>query len=274
VTGLLWQPGGESNRSDAMSTTRSQEALVGEQFGSRASAYLTSVVHATGADLAQLAAIAQARPAAHALDLGCGGGHATFAVAPHVREVVAYDLVPEMLEVVARAARERGLANVTTREGVAERLPFPDASFDLVMSRYSAHHWGDFSAGLAEAARVLAPGGVAAFVDSVSPGTPARDTYLQAIELLRDPSHVRSYTRAEWEQGLARAGLAVTETRRHRVRLVFATWVERMATPQVQVDAIRAVQVATADSVTRYFETEPDGSFTIDVAAFECVKLA
>jgi SAM-dependent methyltransferase len=252
-----------------MSTTRSHEALVGDQFGARAGAYLTSVVHATGDDLARLAEIARERPQARVLDLGCGGGHVVFAVAPHVREIVAYDLSPEMLDVVARAARERGLANVKTQHGMAERLPFADASFDTVMSRYSAHHWRDFQAGLVEAARVLKPGGVAAFVDSVSPGTPLPDTFLQAIELLRDPSHVRSYARAEWEAALARAGLAVTATRRHRVRLVFKTWVERMATPTVQVDAIRALQGAMSEEVRRHFETEPDGSFTIDVAAFE-----
>jgi hypothetical protein len=100
------------------------------------------------------------------------------------------------------------------------------------------------------------------------------DTFMQAIEILRDPSHVRSYARAEWEEGVARAGLAVTQTRRHRVRLVFKTWVERMATPQVQVDAIRALQAALSDSVTRHFEMEQDGSFTIDVAAFEAAKAA
>ncbi len=257
-----------------MTTTRSHEALVGDQFGARAGAYLTSVVHAAGGDLERLAALARERPGARVLDLGCGGGHVTFAVAPHVREVVAYDLSPEMLEVVAGAARERALANVTTRQGVAERLPFADASFEVVMSRYSAHHWRDFSAGLAEASRVLAPGGVAAFVDSVSPGSPLLDTFMQAIEILRDPSHVRSYARAEWEEGLARAGLAVTATRRHRVRLVFKSWVERMATPQVQVDAIRALQAALSESVTRHFEMEQDGSFTIDVAAFEAAKAA
>jgi SAM-dependent methyltransferase len=257
-----------------MSTSRSHEALVGNQFGARASAYLTSVVHATGADLARLAEIARERPDARVLDLGCGGGHVTFAVAPHVREVVACDLSPEMLDVVQRAARERGLANVMTRQGMAEHLPFADASFDMVMSRYSAHHWRDASAGLAEAARVLKPGGVAAFVDSVSPGTPLLDTYLQAIELLRDPSHVRSYARAEWEAALARAGLAVTATQRHRVRLVFKTWVERMATPTVQVDAIRALQAAMSESVRRHFETEPDGSFTLDMAMFNCAKAA
>ncbi len=257
-----------------MATTRSHESLVGEQFGARASAYLTSAVHATGADLARLAQIARERPTARVLDLGCGGGHVAFAVAPHVRAVVAYDLAAEMLDVVARAARERGLVNVTTQQGVAERLPFAAASFDMVMSRYSAHHWRDLAAGLAEAARVLKPGGVAAFVDSVSPGLPLLDTFMQAIEILRDPSHVRSYSGAEWEAGLARAGFAATATRRHRVRLVFKTWVERMATPRVQVEAIRALQGAMSESVTRWFEIEPDGSFTIDVAAFECTKAA
>src|SRR5215475_13265034 len=146
-----------------MTTTRSHEALVGDQFGARASAYLTSVVHATGADLARLAALARERPDARVLDLGCGGGHVTFAVAPHAREVVAYDLSPEMLDVVARAAKERGLGNVTTQQGVVERLPFPDASFDVVLSRFSAHHWHGFDAALREAARVLKPGGVAGF---------------------------------------------------------------------------------------------------------------
>jgi ubiquinone/menaquinone biosynthesis C-methylase UbiE len=250
------------------------EALVNTQFGSQAGAYLTSAVHAQGPDLEALSALVAGKTEARVLDLGCGGGHVTFAVAPHVREVVACDLSAEMLDVVARAARERGFANVTTQQGVAEHLPFADASFDLVMSRYSAHHWRDFSAGLGEAARVLAPGGLVVFVDSVSPGPPLHDTFMQAIELLRDPSHVRSYTRAEWEEGLARAGLVVTETRRHRVRLVFKTWVERMATPKVQVEAIRGLQRAMSESVTRWFETEPDGSFTIDVAAFEAAKVA
>lgn len=257
-----------------MSQKQSHEAVVGGQFGSRAEAYLQSAVHAQGADLEALAALARSRPEARVLDLGCGGGHVSFNVAPHVREVVAYDLSPEMLTVVARAARERGLVNLTTRHGVVENLPFDDAGFDLVFSRFSAHHWRDFAAGLREAARVLKPGGIAAFVDSVSPGTPLLDTYFQAIELLRDCSHVRNYSRAEWEAAIARAGLVPGAASQHRVRLGFASWVERMRTPKVQVDAIRALQAAVSPSVTRYFATEPDGSFCIDVALFEASKPA
>lgn len=256
-----------------MTKNRSHETLVGSQFGSRADAYLTSQVHAQGADLAALVDIAKGHTDARVLDMGCGGGHVTFNVAPHVGEVVAYDLSSEMLAVVEAAARDRSLANVTTRQGAVESLPFEDASFDMVVSRYSAHHWRDFAAGLREAARVLKPGGTAGFVDAVSPGTPLLDTFFQAIEMLRDPSHVRDYSRAEWEDALVRAGLPCRSTRQFRVRLEFTSWIERMATPTVQVDAIRALQKAVSSDVTAYFDTAADGSFSIDVSFFEARKL-
>jgi ubiquinone/menaquinone biosynthesis C-methylase UbiE len=77
-----------------------------------------------------------------------------------------------MLAVVARAAKERGLDNVTTQQGAVESLPFEDGSFDVVLSRFSAHHWRDFDAGLREAARVVKAGGMVAMVDTVSSGIP------------------------------------------------------------------------------------------------------
>jgi SAM-dependent methyltransferase len=250
------------------------EALVDAQFGSRAGAYLTSAVHAQGADLEALAALVRGRPEAHVLDLGCGAGHVSFAVAPHARSVVACDLSPEMLDVVAGASESRGFGNVLTKQAVAERLPFADAEFDCVLSRYSAHHWRDFDGGLREAARVLKPGGIAGIVDSVSPGSALLDTWLQAVELLRDPSHVRSRSRSEWEDAIVRAGLVPGTVRAFRIRLEFAVWIERMRTPPVRADAIRALQALASDSVTRHFAIDPDGSFSIDVALFEASKPA
>ncbi len=248
------------------------EALVNAQFGSRAAAYLTSAVHAQGADLEALAALVLGRPEAHVLDLGCGAGHVSFAVAPHVRSVVACDLSPEMLDVVARAATARDCTNLTTKQGIAERLPFADATFDYVLSRYSAHHWGDFAAGLREVARVLRPGGAVGIVDSVSIGAAVLDTWLQAIELLRDPSHVRSRSRAEWDSAIVGAGLLPGRVLPFRVHLEFAVWIERMRTPPVRADAIRALQAVASDSVKRRLEIEEDGSFCIDVALFEATK--
>jgi SAM-dependent methyltransferase len=251
---------------------RSHEALVGGQFGARAEAYLTSAVHSQSPDLDALVALMQNRRDASVLDLGCGGGHVTFNVAPLVRDIVAYDLSPEMLDVVARTARERGLGNVTTRQGTVEKLPFADESFDVVLSRFSAHHWGDLDAALREATRVAKPGGMIAIADTTTPGVPLLDTYFQAIELLRDPSHVRNGTRAEWEAAIARAGLLPGSVTAFRMRLDFKSWVERMNTPKLQVDAIRALQSAVSSLATRYFDTEADGSFCIDVALFEATK--
>src|SRR5262249_45432867 len=138
-----------------MSQSRTHESLVDQQFGSRAAAYLSSAVHAKGPDLDALAAVVDGAAKTRVLDLGCGAGHVSFRVAPRAGEVVAYDLSAEMLGVVARAAADRGIVNIATKQGVAEQLPFPDASFDCVLSRYSAHHWRDFEAALRKVARML-----------------------------------------------------------------------------------------------------------------------
>jgi SAM-dependent methyltransferase len=253
-------------------TDKSHEALVAMQFGTRADAYLTSAVHSQGPDLDALAALVAGQSQARVLDLGSGGGHVSFAVAPRVREVVAYDLSAEMLAVVGRAARERGLAHLVTRQGVAEQLPFADASFDFVFSRYSAHHWQDLDRGIAEAARVLKPGGTAAFVDVIAPASALLDTFLQAVELLRDPSHVRDYSRAQWLAAIGSAGLVAGTASEHRLRLDIGSWFERMRTPPLQADAIRALQAAMSDSVRRHFAIESDGSFTIDVVTLVSAK--
>jgi SAM-dependent methyltransferase len=152
-----------------------------------------------------------------------------------------------------------------TQQGVAEKLPFDDASFDFVFSRYSAHHWRDLDLGLRESARVLKPGGTAAFIDTVAPALPLLDTFLQTVEMLRDPSHVRDYSRAEWLAAIGRAGLRAGRASEHRVRLDFRSWIERMRTPVVQADAIRALAAAMTESVRQHFAIESDGSFTIDV---------
>jgi hypothetical protein len=95
---------------------------------------------------------------------------------------------------------------------------------------------------------------------------------VQSLELLRDHSHVRDYSRAEWESALARAGLLPGAVTSYVIRLDFASWVERMRTPKVQVDAIRALQRSASESVTRYFDIDADGSFNLDIAMFEARK--
>ena len=251
--------------------TRSHDAIIDNQFGPRAAAYVQSTVHASGEDLDLLEAIIAQHAPKRALDLGSGGGHVAYRLARHAAAVVASDLSPGMLKAVATTAQERGLLNIETRVAAAERLPFDDATFDCLACRFSAHHWHDFEAGLREARRVSAPGSTVVFIDAVSPGPAALDTHLQTVELLRDPSHVRDYTAAEWSAALTRAGFIVQATRTWRLRMEYATWVQRMQTPEVNQRAIRALQQVTSGDVSAHFAIEPDGSFLLDTLLIECV---
>lgn len=244
-----------------------QHELAAAQFGATASAYLTSAVHAQGADLEQLKqALAHLKPVAHSrvLDLGCGAGHASFAAATMANEVVAYDLSPQMLEVVADAASARGLTNIRTQQGAAEMLPFAEASFCAVVSRMSAHHWHDVPAALREVRRVLKPGGKVVLIDIAGNEAPLCDTWLQSIELLRDPSHIRDYTPAEWRAMFEAAGFDVTLAPRWHIALDFDSWVARMRTPEVACAAIRHLWSKAPDEVRERLRVQADGSFTLD----------
>lgn len=103
------------------------------------------------------------------------------------------------------------------------------------------------------------------------PADPLFDTHLQAVELLRDTSHVRDYSVAEWIAALAAAGFDLQAARTFRVRMDFAVWTARMRTPEANVRAIRALQTAAASDTRAHFAIEPDGSFMMDMAMLETV---
>lgn len=257
---------------DNAMTTRSHHDNVEKQFGSQASAYLTSAVHASGRDLQRLAERLADFPLAHVLDMGCGAGHASFAAAGQVTKVTAYDLSSQMLDVVAQAAKDKGFTNIATQQGYAESLPFTDASFDVVISRYSAHHWHDVGQALREVKRVLKPGGVMIIMDVMSPGHPVRDVWLQTVEALRDTSHVRNYSSGEWLAMASEAGLVINHLLTDRLPLEFSSWVARMRTPAPLTEAIRLYQESASAEVKAYFALQQDGSFTSDTVMFEAHK--
>ena len=249
--------------------TRAHDAHVDGQFGPQAQAYVQSPVHAGGAALDALSEIAaRVRPAV-ALDLGCGGGHVAYRLSPHAGRVVACDLSADMLAAVAATATARDLQNIDTERAAAEALPFEAASFDLLACRFSAHHWRDFEAGLREARRVLRPGAPAVFIDGCSPGDPLLDTHLQAVEVLRDTSHVRDYSAGEWTAALARCGFVAETVSTWRLRMDFDSWTARMRTPPHMAAAIRALQASVSAEVRAAFEIEADGSFQLDVLMIE-----
>jgi SAM-dependent methyltransferase len=120
--------------------------------------------------VAAYAAAAELLPQGRMLDLGCGTGHSFRLLAP--RETVGVDVAPEAL-----AGQQRETVVADMRE-----LPFPDASFASVLSVQSLEHVPDPERAVAEARRVLEPGGTAIFV------TPNRLTFGPPDEIV-DPYH-------------------------------------------------------------------------------------
>jgi SAM-dependent methyltransferase len=170
---------------------------------------------------------------------------------------------------VRREAAVRGFDNIRTVQGVAEALPFPDAHFELALSRYSAHHWHDVPAALREVRRVLKEGARMLLIDTSGGETPLLDTHLQTIELLRDPSHIRNYSAAEWMAMFREAGFEPSLRQRWPLTLEFSGWIERMRTPPNKVAAIHAVWAAAPDEVCQFYAVQPDGSFTMQKLLLE-----
>lgn len=250
-----------------------QQPLTAHLFGSNAAQYLTSTVHSSGADLDKLTDAVAASGAKRVLDLGCGAGHASYALARGgAKEIVAYDLAPAMLAVVATESRSRGHAQIQTAQGPAESLPFPDAGFDLVVSRYSAHHWLDMRRGIHEAERVLKPGGMLIVIDVLSPENPLLDTVLQTVEILRDLSHVRNYRESEWRGVLTGEGFSAPISHRWKLPMEFAGWVARIGTSAARIEALKTVFDELPGEALDYFSVGANRSFAIDAGWLEARK--
>ncbi|MFY9928138.1 MAG: class I SAM-dependent methyltransferase [Streptosporangiaceae bacterium] len=143
-------------------------------FDQRAAGYGEGWLGRLHRDMADRAA-ALAREAAGSprsiLDVGCGPGYLLLHLAadfPQAERLTGLDAAPAMIK-KANAATPPGDGRLAFTVGVAERLPYPDHSFDLVVSTTSFDHWADQQAGLRECARVLTPGGHLVLADLFSP---------------------------------------------------------------------------------------------------------
>jgi ubiquinone/menaquinone biosynthesis C-methylase UbiE len=140
------------------------------------------------------------------LDVACGPGVVTAAIAPGAASVVAFDATEQMLEKARARCAKAGLRNVQFKRGDAESLPFDEAQFDGLVTRLAVHHFANPQRAFDEMLRVLRPGGTAVIVDVVSSEDADESNLQNAIEQLRDPSHVRMLPASELDACLARAG--------------------------------------------------------------------
>ena len=247
--------------------TDDAKSLSRPQFGANAANYATSPVHAKGASLDRMVEVTAPQAHWRGLDIATAAGHTAFAFAPHVAEMVATDLTPEMVELCASRAAELGYQNVTVQQADAEALPFDDAAFNLVSCRIAPHHFpnpGDF---ISEVERVLKPNGVFVMDDNVVPANSGVADVYNSWEKTRDPSHVRALSIAEWVDLCAHARLAVMLSEDAPKQMSFSNWVENMSVPmELRPGLLRDLLDANAD-VAAFLQpsgtTQSDASFVL-----------
>jgi ArsR family transcriptional regulator len=98
-------------------------------------------------------------PAVDVADLGCGEGYLTLEAARWARRVVAVDRSKDVLARGKALAERRKLRNITWKRGDLEKLPIADASMDIALLSQALHHADHPDRALAEAHRILRPGG-------------------------------------------------------------------------------------------------------------------
>jgi ubiquinone/menaquinone biosynthesis C-methylase UbiE len=144
-----------------------------------------------------------------ALDAGAGTGALAFALAPLVGEVVAVELVPELIE----RGRAAAPANVTFVEGDIAKLDFPLSSFDLAGTLRTLHHVPRPELVVAELTRVTRRGGTVLVVDQIAPNDPLAALELNRFERARDPSHTRALADVDLRQLFEANGLVLVKAK-------------------------------------------------------------
>lgn len=224
-----------------------------DSFGPAAGQYALSTAHADPVSLARMCALTGASRDRLALDLACGGGHSTWALAQAGCRVVALDGTPEMLATCGAEGKKRGLAFHRTL-GDAHRLPLRTGTFDIVVCRIAAHHFSNPLAALREISRVMHRKSRFYLYDLSSPDSEPMGRWLDTVETLRDPSHVCCWSTRAWEGLALGAGLRIVHSARYRRQYDMPSWLERMKVPEkVQAeirDRIRAVPPSWHDDLS------------------------
>lgn len=183
----------------------------------------------------------------HLIDIACGPGVVTAALAPGASSIIAFDATEQMLETAKARCAKAGVSNAEFRSGNAENLPFADAQFDGAVTRAALHHFADPQRAFNEMFRVLRPGGVAVILDVISSEDTTESRLHNAIERLRDPSHVRMLSASELDAATRRAGFRDPEAATWDMDRELEEWLAIVSDPD-RVEPIRTIIRALAEA--------------------------
>ncbi|HVT92676.1 MAG TPA: class I SAM-dependent methyltransferase [Bryobacteraceae bacterium] len=208
-----------------------------DQFTRQAKPFSDAPAHSAEDTLRIFLEAAEVNRDDEALDVACGPGIISCALAGVARRVTGIDLVPAMIEQARDRQRAKGLANIEWRTGDAAHLPFADNSFSLVATRYSFHHLMEPERVLREMARVCRSGGRIVVAD-VTPEASKAAAY-DEIEKLRDPSHTHALPLEELAALGAGVGFAPGITVCFRLESAMEALLAASFPPEGNADRIR-----------------------------------
>ncbi len=246
------------------------KALIRSAFTEQAVTYSTNASIADPRRVARLVQAVDPAPAARVLEVAAGPGFVALGFAERCAEVIGIDLTPALIARAEQARRERGLANVRFQEADAERIPFGEGEFDVVVCRLAFHHFPNPGLVLREMARVCRPGATVAVEDLVASEHPERAAYQNAFEKLRDPSHARALPMSELLQLGASAGLELESIYTDAMTPAVNEWLANAKTPPDLAAQARAMierDAAEDLSVTRPFFRDGTLFYTQRMAA-------
>ncbi len=220
---------------------REHKDVVREEFTRQADDYAVAPVITDAEHIAQL--IRMVKPAADArvLEVATGPGHVAMAFAKVAREVVGVDLTEAPLKIAERLRSERALGNVSFRTADAERLPFRDGEFEVVLCRFAFHHFEKPAAVIQEMSRVCRAEGIVAVEDLISSEHPERAEYYNRFERLRDLSHTRALPLTELVGIMTAAGLELVRFESSALRNPVERWLKTAQTPPDRAAEARAM---------------------------------
>ena len=221
--------------------------IMQEEFGRQAANMAAAPAFKEEQTLRRISAALGPAPVGRVLEVACGPGIVAEAIAPLVSELVCIDATPEMLVLAESRLEKSGQSNVTFHEAFAESLPFEAAEFDVIVTRLSFHHFNDIKAVLSEFRRVLRPQGRLVTADVISSSNKEESALHNALEQLRDPTHVHMFSRQEFLKALRFSGFEPIVEESWKQQRNFSEWARIISMPG-RTDPIREVMSALSRS--------------------------
>lgn len=169
------------------------------------------------------------------LEVAAGTGKLSRAISPYVRQTIALDRDRAKLERGLAIARHIGIKNLTIQRGLAEKLPYADDTFELVITRFGLHHCDRPEIVLAEMKRVCRKGGRVVIIDRIAPGNLSWAIEYDRLEKLRDSSHVQLFQLYELKKLFRDLGLSIIRTDSRDFPMGFQDWLDlKFTSPELE----------------------------------------